>query len=90
MRALPAAGLAGSLVFAAFGGPPAAAQTPAPTAPPIADGHGAVTVAPQNAARPLRGGGASQIAANGAPIVLEVNKGTLDPPHRPSGDGLHR
>jgi pilus assembly protein CpaC len=29
------------------------------------------------AARPLRGGGASQIAANGAPIVLEVGKGTL-------------
>jgi pilus assembly protein CpaC len=28
-------------------------------------------------ARPLRGGGASQIAANGAPIVLEAGKGTL-------------
>src|SRR5207237_5055613 len=42
-----------------------------------ADGRGAVAVAPQNAARPLRGGGAAQIAATGAPIVLEVNKGTL-------------
>src|SRR5271169_1164722 len=72
MRALPFAGLAGSLIFAAFGAPPAAAQTTAPTA----DGRGAVAVAPQNATRPLRGG-ASQVAANGAPIVLEVNKGTL-------------
>ena len=72
MRALPLAGLAGSLILAAFGSPPAAAQTTAPTA----DGRGAVAVAPQNAARPLRGG-ASQIAANGAPILLEVNKGTL-------------
>ena len=71
MRALPI-GLAGSLIFAAFGGPPAAAQTTAPTT----DGRGAVAVAPQNATRPLRGG-ASQVAANGAPIVLEVNKGTL-------------
>ncbi len=73
MRALPLAGLAGSLIFAAFGALPAAAQTTAPTA----DGRGAMTVTPQNAARPLRGGGASQIGANGAPIVLEVNKGTL-------------
>jgi pilus assembly protein CpaC len=72
MRALPLAGLAGSLIVAAFGAPPAAAQTAAPTA----DGRGAVAVAPQNATRPLRGA-ASQIAANGAPIVLEVNKGTL-------------
>src|ERR1700757_3435912 len=72
MRALPLAGLTGSLIFAAFGAPPAAAQTTAPTA----DGRGAVAVGPQNAARPLRGG-ASQVAANGAPIVLEVNKGTL-------------
>ncbi len=72
MRALPLAGLAGSLIFAAFGAPPAAAQTTAPTA----DGRGAVAVAPQNPTRPLRGG-ASQVAANGAPIVLEVNKGTL-------------
>jgi pilus assembly protein CpaC len=73
MRALPAAGLAGSLMFAAFGGPPVAAQTAAPPA----DGRGVAVVAPQNATRPLRGGGASQVAANGAPIVLEVNKGTL-------------
>ena len=71
MRTLPLAGLTGSMIIAAFGGPPAAAQTGVPTA----DGRGAV--APQNAARPLRGGGASQIGANGAPIVLEVNKGTL-------------
>src|ERR1700741_1244349 len=71
MRALPLAGLAGSLIFAAFA-PPAEAQTTAPTA----DGRGAVAVAPQNAARPLRGG-ASQVGANGAPIVLEVNKATL-------------
>jgi pilus assembly protein CpaC len=73
MRTLPLAGLTGSMIIAAFGGPPAAAQTGVPTA----DGRGAVAVAPQNAARPLRGGGASQIGANGAPIVLEVNKGTL-------------
>ena len=72
MRALPLAGVAGSLMFAAFGAPPAAAQTTTPTA----DGRSAVAVAPQNAARPLRGG-ASQVAANGAPIALEVNKGTL-------------
>jgi pilus assembly protein CpaC len=72
MRALPTVGLAGSLIFAAFGAPPAAAQTTLPTA----DGRGAVAVAPQNPTRPLRGG-ASQVAANGAPIVLEVNKGTL-------------
>src|SRR5438270_4915888 len=76
MRALPAAGLAGSLIFATFDAPPAAAQTAAPIAAPMADGRGAVAVAPQNPARPLRGG-ASQVAANGAPIVLEVNKGTL-------------
>ncbi len=72
MRVLPLAGLAGSLIFAAFGTPPSAAQTVAQTT----DGRGAVAVAPPNATRPLRGG-ASQVAANGAPIVLEVNKGTL-------------
>ena len=72
MRALPLAALAGSLILAAFA-PSAAAQTAAPTA----DGRGTGAVAPQNAARSLRGGGASQIGANGAPIVLEVNKGTL-------------
>jgi pilus assembly protein CpaC len=72
MRALPLAGLAGSLMFGALSALPAAAQTTAP----IADGRGAAAGAPQNATRPLRGG-ASQVAANGAPIVLEVNKGTL-------------
>ncbi|HEX3414025.1 MAG TPA: type II and III secretion system protein family protein [Stellaceae bacterium] len=72
MLALPTAALAGSLIFAAFGAPPAAAQTTLPTA----DGRGAVAVAPQDPTRPLRGG-ASQVAANGASIVLEVNKGTL-------------
>src|SRR5271156_267871 len=73
MRALPLTGLTGSLIFAAFGALPAAAQPTAPTA----DGRGVTAVAPQTAARPLRAGGASQVAANGAPIVLEVNKGTL-------------
>ena len=72
MRSLPLAVLAGPLVVAALGSTPAAAQT----TPPTAEGRGAVAVAPQNAARPLRGG-ANQINANGAPIVLEVNKGTL-------------
>src|SRR5690242_4850361 len=73
MRSVPLAGLAVPLIFAAFGGLPAEAQTTTPTA----DGRGAVAVAPQNSARSLRGGGAAQIAATGAPIVLEVNKGTL-------------
>ena len=72
MHSFLLAGLAGSLIVAAFGALPAAAQT---TAQP-ADGRSAVPVAPQNPTRPLRGG-ASQVAANGAPIVLEVNKGTL-------------
>src|SRR5215469_16916886 len=72
MRSLPLAVLAGPLVVAVLGSTPAAAQT----TPPTAEGRGAVAVAPQNAARPLRGG-ANQINANGAPIVLEVNKGTL-------------
>jgi pilus assembly protein CpaC len=73
MRSLPLVGLAGSIIFGAFGAIPASAQTAAP--PP--DGRGAVAAAPQNATRPLYGGGTAQIAANGAPIVLEVNKGTL-------------
>src|SRR5215831_3159256 len=73
MRTLSLAGLAGSLTIVALAGPPSNAQTAAPTA----DGRGLVAVAPQNSARPLRGGAASQIGANGAPIVLEVNKGTL-------------
>ena len=41
MRALPLAGVAGLLIFAAFGAPPAAAQTTAPTA----DGRGVAAVA---------------------------------------------
>ena len=86
MRFLPLAGLAGSMIFAVLGGAPAAAQTAAP----IPDGRGAVAAAPQNATRPLRGGGASQIAANGAPIVLEVNKGTLIRLTAAGGDGLYR
>jgi pilus assembly protein CpaC len=61
------------LISALLASLPAAAQTVAP-AP---DTRGAVAAAPQDAARPLRGVGASQIAAGGAPIVLEVNKGTL-------------
>jgi pilus assembly protein CpaC len=73
MRYLPLAGLAGSMIFVVFGGTPNAAEPVAPAA----DARGAVAAAPQNAARPLRGGGASQIGANGAPIVLEVGKGTL-------------
>jgi pilus assembly protein CpaC len=73
MRSPPLVGLAGSIIFAAFAATPAAAQT----ASPQTDVRGAVAAAPQNAPRPLRGGGASQVSANGAPIVLEVNKGTL-------------
>jgi pilus assembly protein CpaC len=65
--------LAGSLTIVALGSPLSIAQTAAPAA----DGRSAVAVAPQNTARPLHSGGASQIGANGAPIVLEVNKGTL-------------
>jgi pilus assembly protein CpaC len=73
MRSLPPIGLAALIISALFAGVPAAAQTAAP-AP---DTRGSVAAAPQDAARPLRGGGASQVAAGGAPIVLEVNKGTL-------------
>jgi len=73
MRSPPLVGLAGSIIFAAFASTPTAAQT----ASPQTDARGAVAAAPQNAPRPLRGGGASQVSANGAPIVLEVNKGTL-------------
>src|SRR5262249_38150076 len=61
------------LTIVTLAGPPSIAQTAAPEA----DGRGAVAAAPQNTARPLRSGGTSQIGANGAPIVLEVNKGTL-------------
>jgi pilus assembly protein CpaC len=73
MRSLPLVGLAGSTIFVAFATMPASAQT---TVPP-SDGRGIVAAPPQNAARPLYGGSAAQIAANGVPIVLEVNKGTL-------------
>jgi pilus assembly protein CpaC len=73
MRVLPLVCLAGSLAFLAFAVTPNAAEP----VTPAADARGVVAAAPQNAARPLRGGGASQIGANGAPIVLEVNKGTL-------------
>jgi pilus assembly protein CpaC len=73
MRALPLAGFAGSLILACSGGLPAGAQnTPSNT-----DGRGAIIATPQDTTRALRGGGAAQISANGAPIVLEVNKGTL-------------
>ena len=73
MRSPLLAGLIVTIISAAFAATPAAAQT----ASPQTDARGAVAAAPQNAPRPLRGGGASQIGANGAPIVLEVNKGTL-------------
>ena len=73
MRSLLLAGLAESIISLVLAGTSSVAQT---TAPP-ADGRTAVVAAPQNATRPLRGGGTSQVNANGAPIVLEVNKGTL-------------
>ena len=73
MRILALAGSAVSIVLVLLGpNTNAAGQVP-----PTPDGRGAVAAAPQNAPRALRGGGASQIGANGAPIVLEVNKGTL-------------
>src|ERR1700751_745880 len=50
---------------------PRAGETASP------DGRGVVSIAPQSTPRASRGGGASQIGASGAPIVLEVNKGTL-------------
>jgi pilus assembly protein CpaC len=72
MRFLPLVCLVGSMAFFAFAVTPDAAEPVSPTA----ETRGTVG-APPAAARPLRGGGASQIGANGAPIVLEVNKGTL-------------
>ena len=73
MRILALAGSAVPIVLILLGpNTNAAGQVP-----PTPDGRGAVAAAPQNAPRALRGGGASQIGANGAPIVLEVNKGTL-------------
>ncbi len=59
MRYLSLVGLAGSMIFVVFGGTPNAAEPVAPAA----DARGAVAAAPQNAAKPLRGGGASQIGA---------------------------
>jgi pilus assembly protein CpaC len=73
MRVSSLLGLAGSLILAVL----AANTRAAAQGSPIPDGRGAVSVAPQGAARALRGGGTSQIGATGAPIVLEVNKGTL-------------
>ncbi|HZE45596.1 MAG TPA: pilus assembly protein N-terminal domain-containing protein, partial [Xanthobacteraceae bacterium] len=73
MRYSPVVAVAASMIVVVFGGAPNAAEP----VTPAADARGVVAAAPQNAARPLRGGGANQIGANGAPIVLEVNKGTL-------------
>jgi Flp pilus assembly secretin CpaC len=73
MRFLPLVGLAGSMTFLALAVTPEAAEPISPTA----DARGTVDAPPANAARPLRGGGANQIPAHGAPIVLEINKGTL-------------
>jgi pilus assembly protein CpaC len=73
MRYPPLVAVAASIIVVVFGGAPNAAEP----VTPAADARGVVAAAPQNAARPLRGGGANQIGANGAPIVLEVNKGTL-------------
>jgi pilus assembly protein CpaC len=75
MHALALAGSAVSIILVIFGSNTRATAQMPPVATP--DARGAVAAAPQNAARALRGGGASQISANGAPIVLEVNKGTL-------------
>ena len=63
---------AGSIISLVFAGTLQAAE---PLSSP-SDGAAAVA-APQNAPRPSRGGGASQISPRGGPIVLEVNKGTL-------------
>ena len=73
MRPLPLVGLAGSINFVLLAATPAPAQTAA--SPP--DGRGSIAATPQSAARPVYGGSAAQIGANGAPILLEVNKGTL-------------
>src|SRR6516165_4166097 len=75
MHALALAGSAVSIILVIFGSNTRAAAQMPPVATP--DARGATTAAPQNTARALRGGGASQVGANGAPIILEVNKGTL-------------
>jgi len=72
MRLIRFAGFTAWIFFLIFAPLPAATQTVAPT--PDAR---ATTIAPAQSARSLRGGAASQIGANGAAIVLEVNKGTL-------------
>src|SRR5215831_1663326 len=73
MRLIRFAGFTAWIFFLIFAPLPAATQTAAPT--PDAR---ATTIAPaQSGARSLRGGAAGQIGANGAAIVLEVNKGTL-------------
>ena len=71
MRILALAGAAVSAICVMLLTLPSAAETASP------DGRGVVSIAPQSAPRASRGGGASQIRASGAPIVLEVNKGTL-------------
>jgi pilus assembly protein CpaC len=73
MRVLRFTGFVGSICFLVFADMTATAQTVAPTP----DARATAVAAPQGATRPLRGGAASQVGANGAPIVLEVNKGTL-------------
>jgi pilus assembly protein CpaC len=73
MRVLRFIGFVGSICFLVFADMTATAQTVAPTP----DARATAVAAPQGATRPLRGGAASQVGANGAPIVLEVNKGTL-------------
>jgi pilus assembly protein CpaC len=72
MRALSLVGLVGSIVSLALAGTPGLADS-------VSRGADTrdIVAAPQNTSRPLRGGGASQIGANGAAIVLEVGKGTL-------------
>ena len=73
LNALPLVGLAGSMTFLALAVTPEAAEPVSPTA----DARGTLDAPPTNATRPLRSGGANQIPAHGAPIVLEINKGTL-------------
>src|SRR5262249_60772105 len=78
MRILPLAGFALPLISFVLAVTPEAAEPTSPPGPSPADARGIVAVPPQNSAiPPARGGGSSQIAARGAPIVLEVGKGTL-------------
>ncbi len=71
MRVASPSTLAGSIISLVFAGTLQAAE------PPSSPSDAAAVAAPQNAPRPSRGGGASQINANSGPITLEVNKGTL-------------